>query len=364
MAAEARISPALGRQLSSKPSTLGNVAYRQNGAASESVGSECIEPNSVGNFVELGGGHLVQRMFDPMLAPDKATATTALQSSISSAAVITVYAGALRYTVAPLLTAAMPAWFAPVKASIATVVTNATNWMDDLCIDVTTVIPNSVIAFASTFDTVSDQINNIETEIMMSSGVATPGQKQQAVDALTVLKAGIDKANGDVAAIDARLLDLTNLVQADHDALATGSRLVAQNIPDGSVISQSMTVDLGNDFLNITPNGPCMVSIDIKSDVMIRITQTAGAHPELLPFVIAQKLIDNAIADNAKATTALSSVRAVWSLMEGLVKSAIDDVSMAADENVLPVLRQAEFAAARDVWDQLSSTARSLMQGG
>jgi hypothetical protein len=298
-----------------------------------------------------------------MLAPDKTTATTALQSSISSAAVITVYAGALRYTVAPLLSGAMPAWFAPVKASVATAVTNATDWMDDLCIDVTTVIPNSVITFATTFDTVSDQINNIETEIIMSSGVATLEQKQQAVDALTVLKVGIDKANGDVAAIDARLLDLTKLVQADHDALATGSGIVAQNIPDGSVISKAMTVDLGDDFLNITPNGPCMVSIDIKSDVMIRITQTAGAHPELLPYVIAQKLIDNAIADNAKASTALSRVRGVWALMEGLIKSAIDDVSVAADKNVLPVLRQAEFAAARDVWDQLSSIAQSLMQG-
>jgi hypothetical protein len=299
-----------------------------------------------------------------MLAPDKTTITTALQSSISSAAVITVYAGALRYAVVPLLMAPMPAWFDPVKTSVATAATNATNWMDDLCVDVTMVIPQSVITFATIFDTVSDKINNIETEITMSSGVATLEQKQQAVDALTALKAGIDKANGDVAAIDARLLSLTKLVQADHDALATASGIVAQNIPGGGMISKAMTVNLGNDFLNITPNGPCMVSIDIKSDVMIKITQTAGAHPELLPYVITQKLIDNAIADNAQASTALSNVRAVWALMEGLIKSVIDDVSMAADKDVLPVLQQAEFAAAREVWDYLSGIAKSLMQGG
>jgi hypothetical protein len=198
----------------------------------------------------------------------------------------------------------------------------------------------------------------------MSSGVATPEQKQRAIDALTSLKAGVDKAKGDVAAIDTRLLGLTKLVQADHDALAKSGGIVAQNVPDGGVISKAMTVDLGNDFLNITPNGPCMVSIDIKSDVIIKITRTAGEHPELLPYVIAQKLIDNAIADNAEASDALSSVRAVWALMDGLLKSVIDDVSMAADKDVLPVLQQAEFAAAGDVWDQLSLIAKSLMRGG
>jgi hypothetical protein len=299
-----------------------------------------------------------------MLAPDKKNTTTALQSSISSAAVITVYTGALRYAVAPLLTARMPAWFDPVKTSIATAVTNATNWMDDLCVDVTTVIPLSVITFATTFDTISDQINNIETEIIMSSGIATAEQKQQAVDALTALKGGIDRAKGDVSAIDARLLTLAKLVQADHDAMATASGIVAQNISDGGMISKAMKVDLGNDFLNLTPNGPCMVSVDMKSDVMIKITQTAGAHPELLPYVVAQKLIDNAVADNAQASTALSRVRAIWALMEDLIKSVIGDVSMAADKDVLPILQQAEFAAARDVWDHLSGIAESLMQGG
>ncbi len=298
-----------------------------------------------------------------MLAPDKSAATTALQNSIGGAGDITVYAGALRYAVAPLLKVRMPVWFDPVKTSIAAAVTNARNWMDDLCVDVTTVIPQSVITFATTFHTISDQINNLETEIAMSSGVATPEQKQRAIDALSALKSGIDRATRDVSAIDARLLSLAKLVQADHDALAGASGIVAQNIPDGGVISKAITLELGDDFLNVTPNGPCIVSIDMKSDVMIKITQTAGQHPELLPYVVAQKLIDNAVADNARAGDALSRVRAVWALMEGLIKDALADVSTAADKDILPVLQQAEFAAARDVWDQLSGIADSLMRG-
>ncbi len=295
-----------------------------------------------------------------MLAPDKTSTEQALKLSISSCAVLTVYAGSLRYAVSPLLDASMPAWFDPVKATIATAVANGINWMDDLCIDVTTLVPQSIVSFAATFDTVSDTLNNLETEIVMSSGSATPEQKQQSIDALTTLMDGITKQDTNLAALANRLLSLAKLVQTDHDALAAASRTVAENIPDGGTISKDIRTDLGNDFLNITPNGPCMVSLEMKSDVMIKITQTAGSHPELLPYVISQKLIDNAIYDNEQASDAISKIRAVWSLMNGLVGSAIEDLSTAANEDVLPILQQAEFAAARDVWDQLSQIAKTL----
>lgn len=298
-----------------------------------------------------------------MLAPDKATTEQALRLSISSSTVITVYAGALRYAVSPLLKATMPGWFDPVKSSITTAISHGTNWMDDLCIDVTSDIPQSIISYAGTFDTASDTMNNIETEIMMSSGTATPEQKQRSMKTLTTLKDSIADVQADMAAIDTRLLDLTKWVQADHDALAAAAGIVAQNIPDGGTISKSIHADLGNDFLSITPNGPCMVSLKIKSDIMIKITQTAGSHPELLPYVIAQKLIDNAVFDNTQASDAISKIRAVWSLMEGLVAAAIKDVSTAADKDLLPVLKQAEFSAARDVWNQLANIAKKLMHG-
>ena len=295
-----------------------------------------------------------------MLAPDKMTTEQALKSSISSSAVITVYAGALRYAVSPLLTATMPFWFDPVKACIATAIANGSNWMDDLCIDVTSIIPQSIISFAATFDTASDTMNNIETEIIMSSGIATSEQKKQSCETLAMLKAGIAKADADIATIDTRLLRLTKLVQADHDALIAASSIVAQNVPDGGTIRKNIQTDLGNDFLAITPNGPCMVSLEMKSDVMLKITQTAGSHPELLPYIIAHKLIDNAIVENTQASKAISEFRAVWSLMAGLVAAAINDVSTAADKDVLPILQQAEFSAARDVWRQLSNIAKAL----
>ena len=297
-----------------------------------------------------------------MLAPDTTKADQALQHSISSSAVITVYAGAMRYAVSPLVDTTMPSWFDPVKASIAAAVANATNWMDDLCIDVTSAIPQSVITFAATFGTTSDTLSNLETEIVMSSGVATAEQKQQAVDAMAKLQTGVGDADASVAAVQARLLDLATLLQTDHDNLRTAAATVNANVPNGETISQKITADLGQDFLSVTPNGPCMVSVAIKSDVEITITQTAGSHPELLPYVIAQKLLGNAIADNEQATGAMSDVRAIWALMDGLVKDASSDLSMAADKDVLPILQQAEFSAARDVWNHLSEIAKTLMQ--
>ena len=297
-----------------------------------------------------------------MLAPDQDKTEEALQSSISSAATITVYAGAVRYAVVPLLPASGPEWFLPVQETIGTAATNAAHWMDDLCIDATLVIPRSVIDYAATFDDIADQMNNLQTEIEMSSGTATPYQRQLAIDALNGLKAGVDRAKQDVAAVDARLLSLTKLVQSDHDAMATASVLVAQNIPDGAVISKTMTVDLGNDFLDIVPNGPCMVSVNIRSNVIVKLTATAGAHPELLPYVVTRQLLENAVVDNAKAGIALSNVRATWALMEGLIDDTINDLTTASDTDVLSILRQAEFAAAQDVWNHLSSVAQSLIQ--
>ncbi len=296
-----------------------------------------------------------------MLAPDITTTEHTLQLSIRASAVITVYAGALRYVVSPLLQESMPGWFEPVKNSIATAISNGIHWMDDLCIDVTRIIPQSVISFAGIFDMASDTMNNIQTEIMMASGIATPEQKKRSIDTLVTLKSGISKASADIAAIDARLLRLTKLVQSDHDALAIASNIVAYNTPDGRTISKEIHADLRDDFLAITPHGPCMVSLAIQSDVMIKITQTAGSHPELLPYVIAQKLIDNALFDNTQASEALGKVRATWALMEGLVAAALTDVSTASDKDLLPVLRRAEFSAARDVWDQLSHIAETLM---
>ena len=298
-----------------------------------------------------------------MLAPDPDTTTQAMQNTIGASETVTVYAGALRFVVGPMDSGSFPAWFAPVTTAIKTAVGHASDWMDDLCIDVTTTVPQTIIDFASRFDAATNGMINLETELSMGSGSATPAQKQRAIAILDDLQQGVTAASATVQSIQDRLLTLIQQVQADHDALASGSATVAQNIPDGSVITKSITADLGSDFLDITPNGPCLVSVNIKSEVSIKITQTAGTHPELLPFVVAQVVIDNAVADNAKATKAMSQMMAVWSLMQGLLQSVVDDLSQAADPKVLPILQKAEFDAARQVWVHLSEIAKSIASG-
>lgn len=280
---------------------------------------------------------------------------------MSAAAVITVYAGGMRYTVAPLTMATLPSWFDPVKASITTAVTNATNWMDDLCPDATRAVPQSVVDFATTFSSASITLSNLETEILMSSGAATPEQRQRAETALQSLKTGVATADGGVSAIEARLLGLAKSLATDHDNLGAAAAIVNRNIPDGGATSKQINVELGDDFLTITANGPCMVSLAIKTDIEIKIKQTADTHTELVPYVLAQRLIANGISDNEQATSALSNFRAIWALMDGLVGDTANDLGEATDEHVLPVLQAAEFDAARDVWSHLASVAASLM---
>lgn len=296
-----------------------------------------------------------------MLAPDQDTCQRAIEQSFSAASAITTYAGAIRYVVAPLDSSNFPAWFGPVRTIIATAVANATAWMDDVCIDTTNTIPRSVVDFSATFSTASRQLGNLQTEIALSSGVATLAQRDAAEAALQMLKTGVDKAQTAVEAVGGRLATLSKLMQNDHDGLATASALVAANIPNGANISSQIDASLGDDFLSITPSGPCLVAVNLEADVRMQITRTAGDHPELLPYVIAQRVLDNAVVDAARAAEAFSKLRSIWSLMNGLVRQTRADLAQAADDGVLPVLRTAQLVAARAVWDHLADLSKTLM---
>lgn len=98
--------------------------------------------------------------------------------------------------------------------------------------------------------------------------------------------------------------------------------------------------------------------------MLINMTCNASKRvPNLQQKDEAQVVIDNAVADNAKATKAISQMMAVWSLMQGLLQSVVDDLSQAADPEVLPILQKAEFDAARQVWVHLSEIAKSIASG-
>lgn len=300
-----------------------------------------------------------------MLAPDLEKTKAALTKTFTAAEVITIYSGAMRYIVGPLMAAEdFPGWFDPVKASVSTAVRNGSDWMDDLCIDLTTAVPQTIVSFNTRFQDISDDLINLQTEISMGGGGTTPEQQklqqQKAIDLFRTLKAELTAIEPDMKADHKRITALLGGVQADHEALSKMDSLVSNNIPDGGTISKQITADLGDDFMDITPNGPCMVSLALKTSVDATIKRTAGAHAELLPYLIALAVLKKALSDNEKATLAFSQVLNVWSFMEGLVDSAIEDLAKGAAKDVIDVLREAMLDAAQQVWEQLSETAQSL----
>lgn len=298
-----------------------------------------------------------------MLAPDLEQTQAALTNSFSAAEVITIYSGAMRYIIGPMIAADdFPSWFDSVKKTVAAAVDHGSGWMDDLCIDLTTAVPDAIIGFNTEFQKVSDQLINLQTEIIMSGNVASPAQQKTAIDLFTEMQSKLSSLTPSMKEHQRQITALLGAIQSDHDAMGTAQATISANIPDGGTISKQITADLGDDFLSVTPNGPCMVSLSIKTDVDATIKRTAGHNTELLPYLIAQQVLTNALSDNAKATQAFSQVLNTWSFMAGLVDSAIEDLSKGAAKDVPNVLRQADFSMAQRVWASLSETAHNLKQ--
>lgn len=296
-----------------------------------------------------------------MLAPDLEKTTAALTKSFSAAQIVTVYCGAMRFVIGPQIVAQnFPSWFNPVKAAIDKAVSHGSEWMDDLCIDLTTAVPQTIISFNAKFQETTDALMNLQTEIAMGSGTATPQQQRQAIDLFNQLKSDLAVLTPVTKADQMRITALLGAIQADYKALSDLSALVANSVPNGGTISQQVTADLGDDFLDITPNGPCLVSISIKTNVDAKIKRTAGANTEILPYLITLAILKKALDDNANATLAFSQVLNVWGFMAGLVDITLEDLTKGAAKDVIDVLREAMLQAAQDVWAQLAQTAQSL----
>lgn len=301
----------------------------------------------------------------PMLAPNLAQSKTVLTQTFSAAALVTVYAGAMRFVIGPMLVGVrFPAWFAPVRDTVHAAVENATNWMDDLCVDVTDAIPAGIIGFSDTFADVANQMVNLQTDIIMNGGVATPGQQKQAIGLLSDLRGKLGTITAPLQAAQKRILTLLAQINGDYKALGQAGMIVEHNIPDAMVISKDVSIRLGDDFLNVTPNGPCMVSVSMHETVLADITRMVGDHAELLPYLLAQRLLARAQDDNSIASNAFSQLLNIWGYLGALVDDAIEDLAKGSGRDVPDVLRHADFAAARKVWAALAQTARDLQTTG
>ena len=296
-----------------------------------------------------------------MLAPDAANTEQTVEKSFQAATLVTIYAAAMRFQVSPLLNLPLPGWFDPIKTDLETAIGHARTWQDALCGKIAIEVPQSFIDYNSVFQATSDQIINLITEIEMSGQSATSDQHQQANELLGSLLLQLGQESTTLGDLHGQVVQLMDEIQQDHTTISGAEATISQEIPDGGVISKQIQVELGNDFLDAQIQGTCSVSLSIKESIDMQIKQTAAANQELLPYVIALKILQKAQGDNEAATQALSAVVTSWQLLQDLLQDAITDLKRADDDQVLPILRQADVEAAQSIWAQLDEFATTLL---
>ena len=201
---------------------------------------------------------------------------------------------------------------------------------------------------------------NLMMEIQMG-GTATPGQQQQAEQLLGDLLTGLGVYTDQTSALHQQLVHLMDEMQDDHTALGKSEAQISDEITNGSEIIKDMQADMGNDFLDTEVSGPCNVtSVSIKETVHLKIEQRAGTHKELLPYVLALKILDKMSTDNAAATQALSSVLEIWQSLQNMLDIVVQDLKKADADQVVPILQKLYIQAAQDAWTQLEVFAKSL----
>lgn len=295
------------------------------------------------------------------LTPDVNKTQQDMQQAIQAETPITIYAAAMRYQVEPLLMQPLPDWFTPIKSTLNTAVGHARTWQDSLCGTISATLPQALIDYNSTFQDQTDQLLNVMTEIQMGGGSASPRQQQQASQLLGGLLTGLGTQQTTLGGLNTQLVALMDDLQGDHTNLVTDEATITSEITTCGELIQSLTADLGNDFLDTQVSGPCdVVSVQIKESIQLTIKQQAGSYTELLPYVIARAVLQKLSGDSESATQALSAVMTSWQLLQDMMQDVIRDLQKATGDQVLPLLKQLDIQTAQAAWAQLEEFARQL----
>lgn len=295
------------------------------------------------------------------LTPDVNKTQQDVQQTMQAETPITIYSAAMRYQVEPLLKQPLPDWFAPIKSQLDSAVGHARTWQDSLCGTISATVPQAIIDYNSTFQDQTDQLLNVMTEIQMGGGTATPQQQQQSSQLLGVLLTGLGTEQSTLAGLNQQLVALMDDLQGDHTNLVAAEATITSEITTGGELIQSLTADLGNDFLDTQVSGPCdVVSVQIKESIQLTIKQQAGSYTELLPYVIARAVLQKLAGDSESATQALSAVMTSWQLLQDIMQDVIHDLQKATGAQVLPLLKQLDIQTAQAAWAQLEQFASQL----
>jgi len=292
-----------------------------------------------------------------VFAPDVSTTEGQLQQQVSAAQAVTEYCLAV--------TTLVPAYAAAVtdpdlQKMLQTVQTDTQLWSSRLCTACTQQVPGQFVSFNSTFAAAADQLSN-DSQTLLNNPNDT-NARSDLLARLQELLRQLQQIGQQVTNLQTKLIAFENTAQNDHTLIANSLTKLAEDVPHGSTIIQSVQAALGINFFSSQQLSPCIAIIEIDAQVSLQVTETAASAPEVIPFVLAQSLLTSLEANNEHATAALSNILNTWQSLSTKYESVITDITNAESSQLGGIVQQLDIQAAAAAWQQLAQFAGQLTQ--
>lgn len=303
-----------------------------------------------------------------------------------------------------------PTWFDELTQHLGDAKELAREWIDTLAPDLTASLPNKVINYDTEYNAITNQIIKIADANPMAKGADDPNVKN-VFALIDALKTQVGTIHDDIAAEDAKLVKWGTKMQAAHDALSNGvasiqaaeadlagdigkmeadiSRLKA--LIDGenkAICAAAIAVGVGI-FVAIV--GAALAVVTLGAGLVVAGVGVAAVVGGAVTWGIMQQRINNqydqiakdqkqksadqqqlialkglelgtsqTISSIATATSALSSVRAMWKLFAGELQGVIDQLNQ-ADKNLALIVNEAFVNGAAEEWKLAATFAQQLL---
>lgn len=294
-----------------------------------------------------------------MLTPEIDGTKKSLQSNASAATTVTDYAQAT-VTAVPEV-AAPPDWFEPMQNDLAISKEHAQSWLKKICPAITKGIPQGVIDFNQTFQTMSQQILDLQQAIENGGGKPTADQRSSVDSLLVDLSTRFGSQADTVASLQTDLKTYSAQIKTDQDKLSSDLGAVSQRFTSGHTWIQELTEAIGDSFLDSQVLGPCIAIVNIKMDITLKVGGVE-ADPTLITLIFAKAILENQIGNSQTSQQAVQDILDVWATLKVKADAVASDLKDAKDSEYTNVLSQIDLETARTQWQQLSDFATELIQ--
>lgn len=305
-----------------------------------------------------------------------------------------------------------PKWFDPLVEHLDAAKTLATEWVNDLAPDLTALLPQKVITYDTQYNAITKQIVKIADANPMAKGADDPHVKN-VFALIDALKSEVGDIHEDIVAEDSKLVDWGDRMQKAHDDLADGVSSIQSAEADLAADIGKINADISRLHALIEGENKAIAAAAIAVGVGIFVAaigvalmfvpgaQVAGGivagigaaavigggvtwgimqakinkQYDSIAADQKQKSVDNqqlislkglelatnqAVSSIARATNALSDVRAMWKLFGGELQGVLDQLNM-ADVGLALIVNEAFVNGAAEEWGFAAQLAQQLL---